>query len=181
MLERHRAVMDAGRTLLKSGEDRVAMLDPFLLAAQSTGASLELAIRRVTTFTFVVSAIIGTLLVTGLVPRLLGVIVALWLVSAVTARLIAARRRHQHGSVLIDFETGRCEARTLAGEELLAALDTARVVTDRSADEQAPVWILVAIPGRMLRLGRATEEDAERTLAVFRRHHVRVERGHGPN
>jgi len=179
MLERHRAVMDEGRTLVKGGEARVVMVDPFLLAARSTGASLELGIRRVTTFAFVLSAIIGTLLVTGLVPRMLGVIVALWLVAAVTARIVAAKRRHQHGWVLIDFEAGRVEARTLAGDELVAPLDTARVVTDRSADEQAPVWIILAIPGRMLRLGRASEEDAERTLAVFRRHHVRVERGHG--
>jgi hypothetical protein len=177
--ERHRAVLEDGRTLVRTGETRVTMLDPFLLAAYSTGADLELAIRRVTTFAFVLSGIVGTLIVTGAAPWMLGVIVGSWLIASVVARVIAARRRHQHGSVLIDFELGRVVAETLAGDALDLPLETVSVRTDRSADEQAPIWILLVAGRRTLRLGRATDEDAERTLAVFRRYHVRVERQSG--
>lgn len=176
MDERHRAVLEEGRTLVRGGEARVAMVDPFLLAARSTGENLELAIRRVTTFAFVLSAIVGTLIVTGAAPWMLGVIVGSWLVASVVARVFAARRRHQHGSVLVDFENGRVLAETLTGEALELSLEDVTLGTDRSADEQAPVWLLLLAGRRILRLGRANEEDAERTLAVFRRYHVRVER-----
>jgi hypothetical protein len=174
--ERHRAVLEEGRRLVESGEARVAIVDPFLLAARSSGENLELAIRRVTTFAFVLSAIVGTLIVTRLVPWMLGVIVGSWLIASVVARVFAARRRHEHGEVLVDFEQGRVIAATLAGDALDLAISEVSVHTDRSADEQAPIWLLLVAGGRVLRLGRATEEDAERTLAVFRRYHVRVER-----
>jgi hypothetical protein len=174
--ERHRAVLEEGRTLVKHGETRVTIVDPFLLAARSTGHDLELAIRRVTTFAFVLSAIVGTLIVTRLVPWMLGIIVGSWLIASVIARVFSARRRHEHGEVLVDFEQGRVFAVTLAGGSFDLPLSEVWVRTDRSADEQAPIWLLLVAGRRVLRLGRATEEDAERTLAVFRRYHVRVER-----
>lgn len=179
MDERHRAVLAEGRTLVRSGEAHVAMLDPFLLAARSTGENLELAIRRVTTFAFVLSAIVGTLIVTGAAPWMLAVIVGSWLVAAVVARTVAARRRHQHGEILIDFEQGRVLASTIAGDDLEVPLSEVTVRTDRSADEQAPIWLLLVTARGLLRLGRATAEDAERTLAVFRRYHVAVDHSAG--
>ncbi len=176
---RHRAVLEEGRTLARSGETRIAVLDPFLMAARSTGENLELGIRRVTTFAFVLSGIVGTLILSGAAPWMLGVIVASWLLASLLARLFAARRRREHGSVLIDFEAGRVQATTLTGDELDWPLEQVLVRTDRSADEQAPIWLLLVAGRRLLRLGRATEENAERTLAVFRRYHVRVERSTG--
>lgn len=176
---RHRAVLEEGRTLVKGGETRVAILDPFLLAARSTGENLELGIRRVTTFAFVLSGIVGILIITGAAPWMLGVIVGSWVVASVVARMIAARRRREHGSVLVDFEEGRVLGVPLTGETLDVPLAEVCVRTDRSADEQAPIWLLLVAGRRVLRLGRATEEDAERTLAVFRRYHVRVDRSTG--
>ena len=176
MDERHRAVLEEGRTLVNGGENRVTIVDPFLLAARSSGEGLELAIRRVTTFALVLSAIVGTLILTRAAPWMLGVIVGSWLIASLVARVFAARRRHEHGDVLVDFEQGRVVATTLAGDALDLELSDVCVRTDRSADEQAPIWLLLVAGPRGLRLGRATEEGAERTLAVFRRYHVRVER-----
>lgn len=181
-LHRHHEILDAGRTLLHGAESVVAFDSPFVLAAASDGAVFELAIRRVTAFAFLLSAVIGTLVVIRAAPLLIGMIVVVWLVGSVCARLFVRRRRNELGCTLIDFESGVVLARSLSGRRRRLSLDACHVRTTPSEDGDAPIWLLlVARPDgtpreTILRMARGREADVDRVLTVMRRHHVRVER-----
>lgn len=176
-ITRHKEILETGRVLMRGEESVVAMDGPLLLAAHSEGKILELAIRRVTTFAFVLCGIIGTLVITRIAPSLLGVIVVVWLCGAIGARVFVRRRAHQHGRIFIDFDGSTLRAHTRAGTDLEAPLDRCRVRTERSGDADEPVWIFVSWDDHLLRLGRGAEEDVNRVLMVLRKHRLPVARG----
>lgn len=173
-------VLEDGRALLKTRESLVALDAPFLLAARSEGAILDLAVRRVTTFAFVLSGVVGLLVLTRIAPAPLAAIVALWLVASVGARLVLRRRRRQNGRFLVDFEHGRVVGDAVDGTRVDAPLAAFRVRTERSGDEESPIWILLVSPEHVLRLGRGPEEAVDRVLTTLRSQRLTIERAHDP-
>lgn len=180
LIDRHRKVLSQGQVLLSSSESRIVFDPPFVLASQSEGRVLEGAIVWVTRFAFLLSALIGTLVVVRAAPPLLGAVVGVWTVASICARLFARARRRQLGSFLLDFESGQLSARMLSGSKLEIALSEVRARTERSADSEAPVWLLVTdrAAKQTLRLGRGPGHDVDRVLAVLRRHQIHVDRKH---
>lgn len=178
-MARHAAALQDGRPLVRHAETHIAFVDPFLLAARSESSVFEHIIRRVSTFGFVLSCIITTLvLLRAAPPHFLG-IVAFWLIGGVVSRLLARQRRAQHGAVLFDFEAGTLEAQLLNGTFLSFPLAVCSVRTERSGDPDAAVWVLASASDRTtLRIGRGSEADVDRILAILRRHHVPVARRH---
>lgn len=175
---RHAATLLQGRILVTNPETRIAFVEPFLLAARSESSVFETIVRRVSSFGFVLVCIIGTLvLLRAAPPHFLG-IVALWLFGGVAARVIARRRRSEHGDFLFDFDAGTVQAQRLAGPFLSVSLASCSVQTARSGDPDAAVWILVRTDHTTLRMGRGSESDVDRVLAILRRHHIPVERLH---
>jgi hypothetical protein len=182
-LARHAEAFERGRTLLRTDESRIVLDEPFLLASRSEGRVLELTIRRVTAFAFLLSGVIGTFLLVGAAPPMIAAVVAIWIAGSIAARVFLRRRRAELGRVLLDFERSSLYARTLSGAEHRAPLSRCRVLTEPSEDGEAPVWILMHltdVPGTgrpiRLRLGRGSDADVDRVLTVLRRHHVPVER-----
>lgn len=175
---RHAATLQDGRVLVINPETRIAFVDPFLLAARSESSVFEHIVRRVSTFGFVLVSIISTLvLLRAAPPHFLG-IVALWLLGGVTARMVARKRRREHGDFLFDFEAGTLQVQPLAGPFCSVSLARCSIRTTRSGDPDAAVWILAHSDRTTLRIGRGSESDVDRVLAILRRHHVPVERLH---
>ncbi len=172
---RYRETMAAGRRLLSSGESSVVM-SQLLLASFSEGPVIELAVRRVVAAALLLSGIIGTLILVGAVPPLIGAITASWLIGSGLSVLYVRRRRGQLGSLLMDFDASTVRFETLRGNSEQHALSAVSIETTRSADAAAPVWVLLVTPSGFFRIGRGTESDAERLLGIFRGYHVPVKR-----
>ncbi len=173
-------VLEEGRPLLSTRESLIVLDAPFLLAARSEGAILDLAVRRVTAFAFVLSAVVGILVLTRIAPAPLAAVVSLWLVASVGARLVVRRRRRQHGSFLLDFEHGRVVGDALDGTRIEGALAAFRARTERSGDEESPIWILLVSPEHVIRLGRGPEEAVDRVLVALRSQRLAIDRAHDP-
>jgi hypothetical protein len=175
--ERFQKTLAEGRRLLVSTESMVAM-SPLLVVARSEGTLVELMVRRVVQFTLVLSSILALLIAIGAVPFLVGSIAAVWLLMCAVATLYVRRRRGELGEMLLDLDLGTCRIETLSGTSSSVALADLSVETSRSADESAPVWVLVRVGRRCFRMGRGTEPDAERLLGILRGFHVKVSRAH---
>ncbi len=173
--ERFERTLAEGRRLLVSAETTVAM-SPLLLVARSEGTVVELVVRRVVQFTLVLSSILGFLIGIGAVPWLVGSIAVVWLLMCAVATLYVRRRRRELGEMLLDLDLGTCVIETLAGESRSVTLADLRVETSRSADESAPIWVLLRFGRRSFRMGRGTEPDAERLLGILRGFHLKVAR-----
>lgn len=171
-------VLAEGRPLLSTRESLIALDAPFLLAARSEGATLDLAVRRVTAFAFVLSSVVGLLVLSRVAPTPLAAIVTVWLVASIGARLFLRRRRRQHGRFLLDFDRGRVFGEALDGASIDAPLGGFRVRTVRSGDEESPIWILLVSPEHVIRLGRGPEEAVDRVLATLRGQRLSVDRAH---
>jgi hypothetical protein len=115
------------------------------------------------------------------VPRLLGTIVAAWLLGVLAARLVARRRRAQHGRFLVDFEAERVSAEPMRGPSYEAPLEGARLRVVAATDALAPLWLwLVLGDGRALRLAKADDPALSSIVRMFRTHGVPVERDADP-
>jgi hypothetical protein len=173
--ERFDKTLAEGRRLLVSAESVVAM-SPLLLAARSEGTLVELIVRRVVQFALVLSAILALLIAIGAVPALVGTIVGVWLLMCGGAKLFVKRRRGELGEMMVDLDAGVCRVETLDGQSRSLRLSELSVETSRSADESAPVWVVVRFGRRKFRMGRGAESDAERLLGILRGFHVKVAR-----
>lgn len=172
---RYRDTMSAGRKLLSSAETSVTM-SQLTIASFSEGPVVELAVRRVVACALLLSGIIGTLIVMGAVPPLIGAITASWLIGSGIAVLYVRRRRGQLGRLLMDLEAGTVVIETLRGNSERHSLSTVAIETTRSADASAPVWVLLVAGSRLFRMGRGSEVDAERLLGILRGYHLLVKR-----
>lgn len=179
-LERHAGALARGRTLLRGNESLICLEEPFLLAARSEGMALELAVRRVTGFAFLLSGVVAVFVGVGAAPPHIAAIVAVWLAGAIAARVFIARRRREHGRILIDLEAGTVHAHTLAGEDLCVPLASFAGSTERSGDVDAPLWLMLSADAQRprrrlrLRLGRGAPTDIRRVVTLLRSHHVPV-------
>jgi hypothetical protein len=168
-----------GRRLLASRESRATLHEPFLLATEAHSVAVDQAVRRVTLFAFVLSAIVLGLAVTRVAPAPIAGFALVWAGAAGIARLAARRMRRELGRAIVDFEAESVEASPLAGPPLSLPLAGARVVSEPSADGDAPVWVVFhSQTGVRLRLCRGEERDVDRVLAILRKHRVEVVRAH---
>lgn len=174
--ERFEAVRERGRTLIGGAEATVHYDDPFLLAADARAGALDAAIRGVSTFAVVMAAIVTLLVVVGAAPKMVEIFATFWVIAAISGRIFARHRRSQLGRTLIDFDAGLVEHAPLSGGPRSFALDGLTLKVTRSADAEAPYWITLVAGGKQTRLARATEEQVDRALVIFRRYKVPVER-----
>ncbi|NUO53069.1 MAG: hypothetical protein HOV80_29835 [Polyangiaceae bacterium] len=176
---RFAAIEAEGRRLLTSRESRATLLDPFLLATEAHSVAVDQAVRRVTLFAFVLSAIVVGLAVTRVAPLPIAGFALVWAAAAGIARLFARRMRRELGRSIVDFEAETVEASPLDGRPLSLPLAGARVISEPSADGDAPVWVIFhAQSGVRLRLCRGEERDVDRVLAILRKHRIEVIRAH---
>lgn len=178
---RFAAIEADGRRLLASRESRATLLEPFLLATEAHAVAVDHAVRRVTLFAFVLSAIVLGLAATRVAPLPIAGFALLWAAAAAIARLAARRMRRELGRAVVDFEAETVDASPLHGPPVSLPLAGARVVSEPSADGDAPVWVVFhAQSGVRLRLCRGQERDVDRVLAVLRKHRIEVVRAHDP-
>lgn len=173
--ERFEHAMTTGRVLVRHPESEVRFCAPFVLACRSEVRILELAIRSVTAFTFVLSAAVGLFVALGAAPRMIGGVAILWVLSAIAARLYLRRRLLEHGVFLVDFEAHELHrpmpiAQSGATTDYaITNIERATITTLRSADSDAPYWVVLqTAEKRRFRLCRCSEDEAHRVLAVFR-------------
>ncbi|MFO0551067.1 MAG: hypothetical protein U0271_21940 [Polyangiaceae bacterium] len=174
--ERFEEAMQTGRVLVRRPESEARFAAPFTLACRSEVRILERAIRSVTAFTFVLSTAVGIYVALGAAPRMIGGVVVFWVLSAIAARFYLLRRLLEHGSFLVDFERMELERRELPNTQSAATTDyaianikDAAITTLRSADNEAPYWVVLRTPMKQrFRVCRCSEEEAHRVLAVFR-------------
>ncbi len=170
------AVEADGRSLLVSRESRVAFLEPFVVSTRCASAAVDTAVRRITLFTFVVAAIVGTLIAVRAAPAPLGGFAIMWLCGALAGRLWARRRRRELGRAVLDFETETARLSPLEGVEREVAIRGAVVTRETSNDEEAPLWLVMRFhDGSRIRLCRGEERDVDRVSAILRRFHVSVQ------
>lgn len=178
------AVLREGHSLIRKEHVHVAHHDPFLLALRTTPGFIEQAILRVSTFAFVLSGIVATIVAVGAAPWPIGFLVAVWLVMATFARLFVRRRRRELGDHLVDFERSLF-AHLAPGVRRVVPLDAIALATaDDPLDEKAR-WVTVRIrtPARagssdaasqtFFRIAYGTPIELERLLFLFRRYGVR--------
>ncbi len=168
-------VLANGRKLLSSAETTIAM-DCLTLVAISDCAIIESAVRRVVAFASVLTLVIGTLIVTGAAPPILLFVLATWVFGCICAVGYVLRRKRRHGRAVLDFENECCEVEPLRGRATSAGLADVRIETRRSADESAPIWIVLLTKSTVFYLGRGREDDAERLLGILRAFHIPVKR-----
>jgi hypothetical protein len=157
----------------------VCHVEPFLLATRCEAAAFDAAVRRVTLFAFVLSAVVTALIAIGAVPRPMAIIVSVWVAGALGGRAFARRRRRQLGAALIDFEHGRIERFPLRGPRVDRTLDGATARTETSSDEEGPIWLVLQWPdGDRVRLCRGNVQEIDRVLVLLRRYKVPVDAAH---
>lgn len=169
-------IAETGRRLVDNADARVLHEPPFLLSCECRGDALDLAIRRVSTFAFALSAIISAIVLSRAAPWPIGGIALFWVGAGVAARLFARARRRQHGTSVIDFETDRLLHTDVDGRASEHPLGPGcKVLVETSVDEAAPFWIvLVDRDGRWLRLARGTAEELRRVVQLFRSYNLDV-------
>ncbi len=172
----HAEVMANGRRLLSSAETTVAM-ESMKLVASSDCPIIEGAVRRITLFAAVLTLIIGALIITGAAPPILLAVLTTWVIGCTSAVVYVVRRKRRHGRALLDFEHEVCEVEPLRGRAISTGLAGVRIETRRSADESAPIWVILLAGSRTFYLGRGPEADAERLLGILRSFHIPVKRG----
>lgn len=168
--------MANGRRLLSSVETTIAM-DALTLVSTSDCVIIEGAVRRIVAFAAVLTLIIGTLIVTGAAPVILLAVLGTWMVGCASAVVYVVRRKARHGRARLDFEHECCDLKPLRGRATSSPLAEVSVETRRSADESAPIWIILLTKSGAFYLGRGPEADAERLLGILRSFHVPVKRG----
>lgn len=169
-----RAVAD-GRPLVVGRETRIVLSEPFVLAAETSGDFLELAIRRVTLFALILSAIVTVLVLVRAAPRPVIALAAAWFVPAVLARWFAARRRRQLGRTLVDFELSTVVHAPVGRPQRTFSLETSVLHVEESNDGEAPRWLILRpVRGGIVRLGRGTEDDIDRCLYIFRKYRIKI-------
>lgn len=165
-----------GRTLATSRDSVIALLPPFLILGESSCAALELGVRRVSTFAFLLIGIIGALVLIGAIPRMMAVMPAAWLCAVGIAWWVVRRARAYHGRFVIDLEAGTWAFAARDGTAARGRLEELLIRQEGSDDDDAPTWFVAcsAQESRRMRLGRADEAARLSVLHQLRSHHVRV-------
>ena len=165
-----------GRLLMSNLDAKVFRDPPFLLACECDGRPLDLAIKRVSLFAFVLSAIIGTIVALRAAPLPIASIAVFWFAAASAARLFARRRRREHGAFVIDFEHDVVHVRGAAGDSAaIAVASGASIAIQSSPDPAAPYWLVFRpSAGRAFRIARGTAAELTGVLRVFREYNVEV-------
>lgn len=163
----------ASRVLLQNPDGVVTLEGPTRLVVVCEGRALEQVIRRVSTFALVVSAIVSAIALSGAAPRPMALATLTWVVPAIAARAWAARRRREHGRIVIDLEARHVHAATRAGARELPLDDAARVVLEEADDPGDHArWLLLCRGADRLRLAYAPPLDLRPILFELRRHGV---------
>lgn len=155
----------------------IALLAPFLIVSESDCAALELGVRRVSTFAFLLIGIIGTLVLIGAIPRMMAVMPTAWLGAVGLARWAVRRARAHHGRFVLDLEAGTWSFAARDGSTASGALADLIIRQEGSDDDDAPTWFVARDlrGGRRIRLGRADEASRLAVLHQLRAHHVPLE------
>lgn len=168
--ERFDVVMADGRALVSNVECSARHVPPFLLATVCEGTALDGAIRRVSAFALVLSAIITGVVAFGAAPWPIVFIAVLWGGPALGALAYAARRRRTLGRFLVDFEGERLvhwAVGTDRSVELSLSSD-ASVEVEPVEGEEAMRWIELRASRARLRLARADAREAAAIGRLFR-------------
>ncbi len=163
-----------GRELLRSRESRVALKEPFLLAARQESSAIDQTVRLVTLFAFVLSAVVVTLVVVRAAPAPIGLIVLVWVVAALTARAVARRARRALGRVIVDFEQDELETCPLEGPARRVSISGLRGEALPTTDDEAPACLVLHGEGGPIRLCRGVDREIDRVAALLRKYRVEV-------
>jgi hypothetical protein len=181
-------ILREGHPLIRKEHVIVVHHDPFLLALRTTPGFIEQAFLRVSTFAFVLSAIVAAIVGVGAAPWPIGILVGVWLSMATFARVFVHRRRRELGDHLVDFERA-IFAHLGPGRSRVVALDEIVLATaDDPLDDKAR-WVTVRIRARgdarpkrgaqqLFRIAYGTPIELERLLFLFRRYGIRETEGH---
>jgi hypothetical protein len=171
------SVLEGARRILSNLDGSVHHEPPFRLVFVCDGDAFDLAVRRIARFALLLSVVLSGIVAVGAVPRLIGLIVLVWLGGIVVALAIAHKRRREHGRVLVDFEAERIDAEPRRGEPFTASLAGAKLRVVAATDAIAPLWLwLVLADGRALRLAKSDDPGLAPIVSIFRGYHVKVER-----
>jgi hypothetical protein len=176
--QRFASAESEGRALLTSRESKVSFQDPFLLASRCESQFVDLGLRHITLFAFVVAGIVAILIAVKAAPAPLGLFAAVWITGALLARRWAKRRRAELGRALLDFESDRVSFVPIEGSAKELPLSGTSASKEASNDEEAPIWLVIRLSdGTKIRLCRGEDRDVDRVLVVLRRFHVKVTDG----
>jgi hypothetical protein len=177
LVSRFELVRERGRKLCDNYDARAFHDAPFVIAFECEGRAFDLAIRRISLFALVLSAIIAGIVLLGAAPRPILLISLVWAGGAGAVRWVARARRRQHGHFVVDFENDRLGRAPLAGgvEEVPLGRGT-QVRVWNSVDEGAPFWLVVIDPrGVVSRLLRGRPEELLPVVRVFRSYNYDVD------
>lgn len=171
------SALSSARRVLSTLDGSVYHDAPFRLVFDCQGEAFDLAVTRISRFAMLLCVALLGIVATGAVPRLIALIVLAWLAGIAAAVVVAARRRREHGRVLVDFDQERVLVEPRAGAAFDAPLAGSKLRVVASTDALAPLWLwLVLADGRAQRLAKSDDRGLDPVVSIFRRYGVRVER-----
>lgn len=163
-------------TLLSNRDGTITVRDGCVLVCDCPGDSLDLAVRRVSTFAFVAAGIIAGIVAARAAPWPILLIAITWSAGAIGARVVMWRRQRLHGRTTFDFERQellREQAKAAQRAELAEVVFVSTpLVAGEGAEEPglSPRWILLHLRGgRCVRLGKGPAYALGPTLAFLKR------------
>ena len=167
-----------GRLLIDNVDGTARLESELRLVCKTEGGAMDHVVRRVTTFAFVVSAIVATLALARVAPRPIGIFAITWLACAIVARGWSTRRLREHGRFTFDFARSAVVVENPDGkwEQPLDAEVTIERTDDETPGEHAR-WLLLKRRGVVLRIARGTPDELGRVLYVLRRQGLRAPTG----
>ncbi len=174
--------------LVENADGTIVRRDDGAIVCACEGRDLQLAMRAVSTFAFVVASVVSALVLTKMIPALLMTIPIVWLTVAGVAFELARRRRRRLGVFVFDASSlvlTQSHGRKVIGSWKFEAIRLVTVergegTTDTElgdVDGHARRWIIVDVGAeRTLRLGRVLAWEQRKVLGAVEEVGVRVGR-----